>query len=563
MIGTIRRHQVWLWAIIVAVMAISLVAYFNPAARSSSGGSSDFPPGMVDNQPITIDGQPITQQEYQQAYKEVAFNYFLNRRRPDMNTPQIQLDIYQNLFLNRKQEKLGISITDEAAGTLARRLVAQVGLRSLDDFETQVLKPENMDKSDFEDFCRHQLGVQQLLLLTGTSGSLVTPGEAETIYRAQNAEASTLMVYFPLTNYFSQVTNSPEDLEKFYSNYLDHYRVPEKVIVNYVKFDATNYLAAAKADYTNLDQTVDEVYRQAGTNLPVGTKTPEEAKAKFREQILSIQSVKEAARAADAFAHGLDKNGAHPDDILDAAKQKGLTVRTTAPFDADAGPEDTNLPPAFVQAAFSLTQESPFSGIVPGEDGVYVLAFKQTIAAATPSFKDVESKVTTDAREAKARELALDDAAKFDALASDQLNVNNGITVPKDFSSIAGDYDHKVEALPPISLSTTNLSPALENRLGLNLLKRAAFSTEVGTVSKAAPAPDGAFVLYVEKLSQPDADKLKTELPELLSSLRRQRANEAFELWMNNEIVRDPLLAKKMESLVKEIQGDSAQPVMR
>jgi hypothetical protein len=548
MIGTIRRHQVWLWVIIVAVMSVSLVYYFNPAVRSSSGGRS------VDVDLGSIGGQRISQEEFDRAAREVALGYVLNGRRPDLNTPQLRLEIYQNLFLNKKQEELGIKITDEAAANLARRM----GVTSLDDFAQKKLKPENLDKADFVDFCRHQLGVQQLLVVTGTSGSLVTPREAEIIYRAQNSAASALMVYFPLTNYLDKVTNTPSDLEAFYSNNLEHFRVPEKVAVNYVKFDATNYLTAARAVFTNLDQSVEEEYKREGTNLPAGTKTPEEARAKIKEMYLEIQSSMEAKRAGNAFAQALDKAGPRPETFLDVAKQKGMTVKTTAPFDAEAGPEDTNLPPTFVQAAFQLSPDAPFTGVVPAEDGVYVLGFKQRIQAVTPSFKDIESKVVADFREAKARELALDDAGKFDAIVADQLNVNNGVTLPKDFNTIADENDRKVQALPPISLSTTNLSPQLEDRVGLNLLKRVVFSTEVGTPSKAWPAPQGAFVLYVDKLSPPDAGKIKAELPELLTALRRQRENEAFELWMNAEINRDPELAKKMEGMVKEIQGGSA-----
>ncbi len=561
MIGTIRRHQVWLWAIIVAVMAISLVVYFNPAVRNSNGKSQDVDHG-------SIDGQRVTQEEWDEASREVVLSYLLSGRRADLNSPQVGLEIYQTLFLNKKQEELGIKITDEAAANLARRLLNQLGAASLDDFVEKKLKPENLnlEKGDFENFCRHELGVQQLLRVAGTSGSLVTPGEAGIIYRAQNAEVSAIMVYFPLTNYLDKVTNSAADLESFFTNNLDHYIVPEKIVVNYVKYDATNYLAAAKAAFTNLDQAVEEEYRREGTNWPPGVKTPEEAKAKLREMGLQNQSLREAARVANAFSLDLDKAGLHPEAFLDVAKQKGLTVKTSAPFDAETGPEDTNLPPSFAQAAFQLNADNPFSPVVPAEDGVYVLGFKQKIPAVKPPFKDVESKVTADFREAKARQLALEDAGKFDATVADQLTADNGVTVPKDFSTIAEESDHKVLSLPPISPSTTNssnLPKPFDDQLGLNLLQQAAFRTAVGAASKAAPAPAGAFVLYVEKITPPDTNTINAELPALLASMRRQRENEAFELWMNAEINHDPALANKMEELVKQIQGGSAGPQAR
>src|SRR5688572_18612362 len=68
MFGTIRRHQNWLWAIIIAVI-ISFVVFFSPTANLGDRGPSvNFG---------TIGGRPITQQDIAASRKETALFYFL------------------------------------------------------------------------------------------------------------------------------------------------------------------------------------------------------------------------------------------------------------------------------------------------------------------------------------------------------------------------------------------------------------------------------------------------------------------------------------------------------
>ena len=52
MFGTIRKHQTWLWAIIITLTVISFVIYFSPYSGTSDRRSaSNY--GYVNGQPIT------------------------------------------------------------------------------------------------------------------------------------------------------------------------------------------------------------------------------------------------------------------------------------------------------------------------------------------------------------------------------------------------------------------------------------------------------------------------------------------------------------------------------
>lgn len=560
MIGTIRKHQAWLWVIIAAVMIVSLVMYFNPASRGGGGRQGEGNYG-------TIGGQQISDADFQAAKRVVELGYLLRGKHADPGSAQVQIQIYEEiLFLDAKAKELGIQITDRAAADLGRSILSQAQATP-EQFQASVLTPNKLDQTDFENFCRHTLTERQLVFLTGLSGALVTPQEAETVYRAEKQEVAAQMVYFPISNYLAQVTNSPAAVAEFYSNNVEKYSEHQKVVVNYVQFDVSNYLAQGKAAATNLDQMVESVMRQAGTNLPVGTTNADEAKAYYRGRLLQNASLKAAGRAANAFSEQLDAAGPHPEVMEALARSNGFVMHTTQPFD-ESGPSDLNVSTAFIQSAFQLSPDLPFSRVLPGgpgtngidPDAVYVIGYKQQIAATNPPFSEIQSKVTEDYKEEQARALAQDAAAKFDETVKSQLGVDNGITLPKTFAMIAADEGQTVQTLPPISEITTNLPREIENLISLDQLKGVVLSTTVGSVSRAVSAENGALVVYSDKTLPLDTNVMTREMPLALDQMRGTRQYQAFNLWINTEINRD----KDLVATLNRLQGERpAQPQSR
>ena len=60
MFGTIRKHQTWLWAVIITVIIISFVIFFSPYSKMN-----DTPPGPANLG--SINGESISQEEYVKA----------------------------------------------------------------------------------------------------------------------------------------------------------------------------------------------------------------------------------------------------------------------------------------------------------------------------------------------------------------------------------------------------------------------------------------------------------------------------------------------------------------
>ncbi|HEX4644041.1 MAG TPA: SurA N-terminal domain-containing protein, partial [Verrucomicrobiae bacterium] len=283
MLGTIRRHQKWLWFIIAGLTIISFVIFGPSSANRLNLGRGSGTFG-------TLNGKTITSDEFDAAQREVFIGYFLNSGQwPDKDTSAKQMgfnaqrETYLRLFFIAKEKEAGIQVD---TATVAHMIANILRGGSFDAFVEKYLRPEGLNGGDFEVFLRHELGKEELARVTGLSGRMVTPQEAEMLYRREHQDLQAEVVFFSASNYLAKVTITPGSLEQFYSNHLATYIIPERRQVAYVKFDATNYQAEAQQKLTNLDAMVGAEMQKMGTNLYREAKTPEEAKARLREDII-------------------------------------------------------------------------------------------------------------------------------------------------------------------------------------------------------------------------------------------------------------------------------------
>ena len=125
MFGTIRRHQSWLWIVIIVVIIISFVVYFNPAQRSGNGS------GAAGGNLPKIDGKVITPRMMGDAQREVRLLYFLNFRKwpeeDQQRAQQVGFDMENESYLRMlrvaKAQEAGIHIADTTVAEFAHRLL--------------------------------------------------------------------------------------------------------------------------------------------------------------------------------------------------------------------------------------------------------------------------------------------------------------------------------------------------------------------------------------------------------------------------------------------------------
>ena len=489
-------------------------------------------------------GKTITPEAFAAAQREFYLYYWLHYgewpgKNPSFTTKDMERETYVRLLLTQKAKSLGVYVSDTAVVEGANELLRSVGGRNnqavpMDTFVERVLTPEGLTPADLQRYLRNDLTIQQLVQALGLSGVLITPTEAAQLYTRDHQEVSAQAVFFAASNYLAQVSVTPAAVGQFYTNYMASYRQPDRVALNYVAFEVTNFLAQSKAEWakTNLEENVDAQYHQNAAQY-ADAKTPEEAKGKIRELLIRQRALFDARQQANDFANPLFAiEPAKAENLLSAAKQKGLTVHTTLPFEANDGPREFAAPATLTKAAFKLSAEEPFAGPIIGTEGVYVIALAQQLPSAIPPLDQIRSRVTSDFQQQQALARAQSAGASFYA------TVTNQMAAGKTFAQVAVAAGQSPQALPPFSLSSQEVA-GLGERAELGQLKQAAFTTPVGHLSNFAPTADGGFVVFVQSLLPVDETKKAADLPQFLTQVRRARQNEAFNLWLQGEANRE------------------------
>ncbi len=536
------RHHSWILIATLSLTIISFVFFMAKAPNRGNGGSSVGDYG-------TIYGQVITPLQFEEARRVFFFSYWEQTGEwPDKNAAMTANDIeqetYSYLIMQLKAKELGIQIGDDAAAASANDLLHSASIMRMfgttepipaDAFIKQVLGPEGLTAADFERVIRARLAINQLATLLGLPGALITPQEADALYNREYQEVSAEAVFFSASNYLSQATMNPAALGEFFTNNMATYREPDRVIINYVAFSASNLLAQSKAEWamTNFEETVSALYDRYATTEFANEKTPEAAKAKIREVLIKRRALEDANRQANDFISVLySMNPVQAGNLTTLAKQKNLPVYTSAPFGAESGPEDFDAPTALTKAAFQLNADSPYTGPIVGNDAVYIIALAGQLPSSIPPFAAIRDRVTQDFLTDQAVALAQQAGTNFFYTAHIQTSLG------QKFSKVAEAHHLTPVMLSPFSISSSAV-PELEDHAEINQLKRAAFSTPPGKVSPFVPTAEGGFVVYVQSLLPVDQTAKATDFPKFLAEVRRSRLNEAFNLWIVNELNRE------------------------
>ena len=546
MFGTIRRHQKWLWVVIITLTVFSFVIYFSPYSKLNSGerrGTYDWG---------TINGQRISQESFVSAYQEVALRYFImsGGRAPDEEARRsFERETLQWLFVIDKEDQLGIHISPDRVAEVARNMVLSAFQRAgagnvSPDGAARALEGSGFQSGDLERYSEHYLGLQELIATFGVSGRLATPEEIKDLYVREHQELATEALFFQASNYLAQVTVSPQALNQFYSNQMAEYRIPERVQVSYVKFPVTNFWAKAEEllAKTNLNEMVEANAQRLGTNYFKDAKTPEQVRARIREELIRERALLDCRRQANEFARPLfDLNQPRAEDLRAFAKTNGLTVEVTEPLAADQTPKGLDVEEDFVAAAFKLTPDQPLAGPLVGRDGVYVLALEKRLPEENPPLDQIRARVTADYKADQARTLARQSGVAFHNA------LTNGLAQGKSFTAFCASASARPVSLPPFSLSSKEL-PGLDETVNLNMLKQIAFGTPLGKPSGFQWTADGGLILFVKSKLPVDESKMKEELPAFTQGVRQQWQSECFNQWFGQQFaasVHSPVLERK------------------
>ncbi len=534
MIGTFRKHSKILWWIIIVAIIITFVWWGSSTSRTGDiTVASDGHYGIMN-------GEVITPALFQETLREVHLNYFYasGGRWPGRGEKipgfEEQRETFQRLLLIQKARELGIFASDEAVAQAANARMRAINRGNpvpVAEFERQVLAPERLNLGDFERFIRNELAIQQLISVVSAGGELVTPAEVESLYRQENQEFATQVVFFRATNDSSGLNVTPEQLGEFFTNRLVYYRVPERVQIDYVSYPLSNFLAAAQAELeknTNLTEIIEARYEQVGgTNYYTEAKTPEEAKQKIRTEFANSMAMSNAAKEANRFYETLyEKVGTNysSEQFAAIARELDLAPRVSEPFSINEPPASLDVSADFARRAFALTSEESFSEPLAGEDHLYVIGLHGRLPSEIPTLDSIRERVTRDYRFVEAAMAAQKAALDFYAQATNQLAAG------KAFNAICTEAGVTPRQLSPISRASRNI-PEISQQINEQEFAQAIFATEPGHVTPLLRSADGAALGYVEARLPIDENRMQTNLPAFTRNVQQMRRGEIFNEW--------------------------------
>ncbi len=555
MFGTIRKHQTWLWAIIITFTIISFVYFFSPYTKMNGGQSQTMDFGR-------INGVKVTEGDYRNAAKEAILHQLMvNGRWPDQNFDELR-EAYQWLLLIQKQQELGIHPSPDSVTLAAREFMSKFSREKVDPdlFIKQALQPHGLNAADLERYITHFLGLQEMMNAVSQSGRLIPPSEMRMLYERERQDVSTEAVWFSVSNYLASVPTTPATIAEFYTNNLANYRVPARLVINYVAFPATNYFAKIEADSSsNITQMVEQGFTGLRTNFYKGATTPETIKAKIREEIVHENAMMLARKQATLFASEVLKRdkARTAADFMATAAASNLTVKVSEPFTHEEGPGGLHLDPKFLKVLFSLSPSNQIAGPVLGDDAAFVVSYNKQLPSEIPPLDAIKERVVTDCKFSEALS-----AARQAGLAFRKALVA-GLASGKTFAAICLEYKYKPVLLPPFSLSTRTL-PEAEDHIdlnGQNGLKQLAYGTAPGKVSEFQITPEGGAIVYVKERLPIDEARMRDEMPAFTRGVWHNRQSEAFNQWFDGEFrrgLRDTPLMQRIQQKMQEQQQGQA-----
>lgn len=543
MTGHIRKHQKLLWYFISAAVIISFVAYFNPSSRlEQAGGGGNYG---------SIDGRPLSRNELVAADRLARLGGYLrlgegyDNARAKQQGFDLKQERYFNVLLQARAKDLGLEIGDAAvAAWIRQNLRDEKGPITFQKFVETRLNPsrERFTESDFVDWVRLQVIRGHLADVVGVAGDLVTPREASVEFQRENETLAVSLVQFSTSNYLASVNLDPAALSSFYSNRLAVYRIPERRVLSYVRFDATNFTAEATADLAkipDLTNRIEQIYTQRGaetfTDAQGQPLTKPAAITQLQQDMVTQRALELANAKATEFANAIYRvKPMTPANLINEALNRQLKVANTEPF-ADSGrPAGLEDLTTLSQEVAKLSNEKPITLPMRGSTGVVVAALTQTVPSEIPAFATIQSRVTEDYRRFKSQEAA---RAAGEAFA---IAVTNGLAQGKTFATVAAEQKASVVELAPFTLTAETI-PGLDPRQNPNAIKSAVFQLKAGMASPFQPSADGGLVAFLRERKPVDDATLKAGLNAFLEERRQQRKSLAFQEWAGREFQKSGL----------------------
>lgn len=480
---------------------------------------------------IEVYGKRIPQKEFDESMTDVMISMTVQGWPVDFNSSstvqQFTPAAVDRIVLLKEVERLKISPNDASLAAYLKTLPvfqSENGF-NYDRYKMLIyaLGRYGITQADIESALREDVSIAMLKDIISNEVVVTEKGTLD-YYNNLNQTYSVKVADFFVKDFLSKVAINDKDLQSYFTSNSSKYLTPRKSKAIIVKFDFAVYRADAEKSVT---QTVVGDYYQAN-KANYSSMKEKEAKAKIKDNLIDDFCKTAAKSNAQEFAVGAYKALEQTGKVVPNSASifedysKKLKLETFKPstwISSDSELiENIGKEPALVSQISSLFLDQPVTNAVEGKKAYFVALLTDRIEKKNATFAEVKNSVIDDYKNAQAIVLAKNAASKFkeDAAKMDK----SKLVLNKRFGS-------------SIVFSQTDFSALMKNSNAKDIADLTT-KTKQYDLSSIANTPDGAIIVYVEKISLPSMENFTKDKQNIEAQYRSALEQIA---WMNYSLM--------------------------
>ena len=522
------------WGIFALVISVSFVLISIPGAGNRKASRNAQKEAQLAGR---LFGEDVSRNEFGRAYQNVFMTYTMMIGRAIQITPEIdqvfRTAAWQRIAILKKARQLGMTATPaqtiemiQSQPVFQNQETGQFDKTIYDTFITGFLPNMGMNAQMFEHMFSEQVLIEKVSAIPA-QGGLVSEAEIKKAFHFYTDMLTVEYAAIP-RSLTSPREVTDEDAKHYFELNQEGFRMPEKVIVDYVKF--------AVADYADDVEVPDEMVagfyennkqryiKQAEAATDPATEIEFNPLEDVRGEIVELITQELARRAAADQADELVSELADESMTLEmAAETLGLTIVNNTPaFTLTDSVKDIDPTSPFQRAAFALEQNEThyYSDPVVGRDFIYVISLTKKLPSFLPSFEVVRDAALESAKIAASEKAYVEKANQIHG------EIKAALQTGSTFSDATAQYELELKTTEPFNITST-LSDAFGQEI-----KTAALLYGQGKVTDLVSTADEYLVAYVaEKIPGDEAAALPSMRDVLVSNISSEKSARLVASW--------------------------------
>ena len=527
------------WGIFALLISVAFVSVSVPGSKNRSAAKRDRKAAQLAGR---LFGEEVSRIELGRAYRNIRLKYTLQYAQygqPFRITPEIDEILVQSawrrLAMLKKAQQLGMAVSAEQTVSMIHsqpvfqnRQTGQFDPNAYSMALQQIGSFIGMTPKDVEQHYAEEALLMKVARIPA-QGALVTDEEIQKAFHLYTDKLTVEYAAIPRS-----LADTPKVTEEDAKNYFalnqEEFRMPEKAMVDYVRFAVADHLENVEVT----DEMVSGFYennkqrflKQPAEDAPAEAEPEyqplEEVKDSITEQIQQALARKAAADLADELVSEL----ADETTTFEKATQKmGLEIVDNTPAFTLTDPVKGIDPTApFQRAAFALEKDEThyYSDPVVGRDFVYVISLTKKYDSFLPSFEVVQDAATESAKIAATGKAYVEKAEQVHGKIQQVLKAGTA------FADAIAKYNLELKKTEPFDIASE-----LEDEFGQQI-KGAALLYGQGKLTDLVATPDEYLLAYVAKKTAGDeAATLPGMRNELAYNLGNEKAAQLVAAWQD------------------------------